>query len=306
MTVTQEQEIQQNANDIARDSITIVLPTLNEEEAIGELIDEIKVAGYSKILVVDGYSSDRTREIAQSKGAKVMVQHGKGKTGAVLVARDVVDTQYFLLMDGDGTYDPKDIDRFAIHANGYDHIIGFRPKGSPNISKTHRLGNWILTKTFNLLMASNVPDIACGMYLLRTEKVRQLILDEFGFVVDQEIAAQMLADGKVTYVPINYRKRKGAAKAPTWRQGFRALYTIFKLAAKYSPILLFSIFASIAVVPAIILLGYSAYEYIFRGIYHGGYVLGSLMLFVIGGQGLTVATIGMMLKRLERKLNFRG
>src|SRR5579885_3446519 len=116
-----------------RDNVTVVIPTLNEEEA------------------------------------QVIGQHGKGKTGAVLVARDVVDTPYFLLMDGDYSYDPKDIDRFVLHANGYDHIIGFRPRDSPHISRTHKLGNRILTMAFNLLMGSNVPDVACGMYLMRTE-----------------------------------------------------------------------------------------------------------------------------------------
>src|SRR5579884_1916751 len=198
-----------------RDNVTVVIPTLNEEEAIGPLLDEIKSAGYNKILVVDGYSEDRTARIAVEKGAQVIGQHGKGKTGAVLVARDVVDTPYFLLMDGgysedrtariavekgaqvigqhgkgktgavlvardvvdtpyfllmdgDYSYDPKDIDRFVLHANGYDHIIGFRPRDSPHISRTHKLGNRILTMAFNLLMGSNVPDVACGMYLMRT------------------------------------------------------------------------------------------------------------------------------------------
>jgi len=130
----------------------------------------VKAAGYSRILVVDGYSTDRTVEIAKLRGVQVVGQHGKGKTGAVLVARDIVDTQYFLLMDGDYSYDPRDIDRFVVHAAKYDHIIGFRPRGSPNISVTHRLGNWVLTSTFNILMGSNIPDVACGMYLMRTLK----------------------------------------------------------------------------------------------------------------------------------------
>src|SRR5579884_2086000 len=271
-----------------RDNVTVVIPTLNEEEAIGPLLDEIKSAGYNKILVVDGYSEDRTARIAVEKGAQVIGQHGKGKTGAVLVARDVVDTPYFLLMDGDYSYDPKDIDRFVLHANGYDHIIGFRPRDSPHISRTHKLGNRILTMAFNLLMGSNVPDVACGMYLMRTEKVRQLVLTRFGFEIDQEIAAQMLTDGKVTYVPINYRQRLGKAKAPTWRQGFRALLFIIGLGLRYNPILLFSIAASLLLM---------------LHQYHGGYFLAGLTLLVLGAQGFTVATIASMLRRIERKLS---
>jgi glycosyltransferase involved in cell wall biosynthesis len=186
-----------------RDRVTVVIPTLNEEEAIGLLIDEIKEAGYRRVLVVDGYSKDKTVMIASDKGAKVVGQHGRGKTGAVLVARDIVDTPYFLLMDGDYSYDPKDIDKFVRHSNGYDHIIGFRPRNSPYISRTHKVGNWILTKTFNLLTGSNVPDVACGMYLMRTEKVKQLVLDREGFGIDQKISAKMLLDEKVIYVQIN-------------------------------------------------------------------------------------------------------
>src|SRR5579883_3142654 len=334
-----------------RDNVTVVIPTLNEEEAIGPLLDEIKSAGYNKILVVDGYSEDRTARIAVEKGAQVIGQHGKGKTGAVLVARDVVDTPYFLLMDGDYSYDPKDIDRFVLHANGYDHIIGFRPRDSPHISRTHKLGNRILTMAFNLLMGSNVPDVACGMYLMRTEKVRQLVLTRFGFEIDQEIAAQMLTDGKVTYVPINYRQRLGKAKAPTWRQGFRALLTrfgfeidqeiaaqmltdgkvtyvpinyrqrlgkakaptwrqgfrallsIIGLGLRYNPILLFSIAASLVLIPAFSLLLYAAYLLLMLHQYHGGYFLAGLTLLVLGAQGFTVATIASMLRRIERKLS---
>ncbi len=85
--------------------------------------------------------NDGTVEIAERKGASVIGQHGKGEAGAVISARDAVDTPYFLLMDGDYSYGPKDIDRFVAHAEGYDQIIGFRPKASPNMSKLHRLGN---------------------------------------------------------------------------------------------------------------------------------------------------------------------
>jgi glycosyltransferase involved in cell wall biosynthesis len=292
--------------DELRNNVTVVIPTLNEEEAIGPLIDEIKEAGYRRVLVVDGYSKDKTVKIASDKGAKVVGQHGRGKTGAVLVARDIVDTPYFLLMDGDYSYDPKDIDKFVQHSNGYDHIIGFRPRNSPYISRTHKIGNWILTKTFNLLMGSNVPDVACGMYLMRTEKAKQLILDRQGFEIDQEIAAQMLLDGKVTYVPINYRARLGKAKAPTWRQGFRALFAIIGLALRYSPVLLFSVLASLILIPAFILLFYAIYLYFFFHAYHGGYFLASLVLFVLGAQGFTVSTIAVMLRRIERKLNSFG
>jgi dolichol-phosphate hexosyltransferase len=281
----------------------VVIPTLNEEDAIGSLIEETKAAGYQKILVVDGYSSDKTAQVAREKGALVIGQHGKGKTGAILVARETVDTPYFLLMDGDYTYDPADIDRFVLHMDGHDEIIGFRPKKSPNMSRTHRFGNWVLTTTFNLLMGSNVPDIACGMYLVRTEKVRTLSLERLGFEVDQEIVAQMLVDGKVTYVPIGYRARLGKAKAPTWRQGFRALFAILGLAKRYNPVTLFAELATLALIPAAALLGYGSIIFLTLGQFHGGYFLAGLSFLVLGAQGFTVATIATMIRRLERRIS---
>jgi hypothetical protein len=151
-------------------------------------------------------------------------------------------------------------------------------------------------------MGSNVPDVACGMYLMKTEKIKHLVLTRFGFEIDQEIAAQMLVDGKVAYVPINYRARLGEAKAPTWRQGFRASFAIFGIARRYNPVVLFGLAAALALVPASVFLGYVVILFLSQRVFESNYLLASLMLFVIGGQGLTVATIGFMLRRLERKI----
>jgi len=72
-------------------------------------------------------------------------------------------------------------------------------------------------------------------------------------------------------------------------------------ARRYNPVVLFGLIGGITLFPAVLLLGYATYLYLFFNIYHGGYFLGSLMMFVVGGQGLTVATVGYMLRRMERK-----
>ena len=58
--------------DLLRSQLTIVVPTLNEAESIGKLIDEIKDAGYGEILVVDGYSKDETTRIAEDGDARAV------------------------------------------------------------------------------------------------------------------------------------------------------------------------------------------------------------------------------------------
>lgn len=69
--------------------VTVVIPTLNEEEAIGEVVEGFAKRGF-RVLVIDGNSKDRTREIAREKGAEVVIQSGKGKGQAVAEDRKSV------------------------------------------------------------------------------------------------------------------------------------------------------------------------------------------------------------------------
>ncbi|MEM0041604.1 MAG: glycosyltransferase family 2 protein, partial [Candidatus Korarchaeum sp.] len=113
----------ESSEGISKEQVTVVLPTLNEESAIGRVIDELLQEGYNNILVVDGYSTDKTVEIARGKGVKVIFQKGRGKAGAIRTAIEVVNTPYILFMDADYTYDPRDIGRLLRYA-GYDEVIG--------------------------------------------------------------------------------------------------------------------------------------------------------------------------------------
>lgn len=289
-----------------RDQVTVVIPTLNEEEAIGPLVDEIKGRGYVNVLVVDGYSKDSTVDAAKKSGATVLMQHGKGKAGALVTAFRKVDTPYVLVIDGDGSYDPLDIDKFLPLMDDYAFIKGAREKNE-NMTRIHKIGNSIITKTFNLLFGTTVDDICSGMYLLRTEQVKDFDFEKHPMTVEQELAAQVvLSGGRITSVPISYRRRFGGeSKTNTWRQGFRDLITNFDLARSYHPILLFSFLAALALIPAFFVLGYAGSLYLFERQWNGEYFLFSMMLFVVGFQGLSLATISAFLKRIERKASHR-
>jgi len=105
-----------------RDQVTIVIPTLNEEEAIGPLVDEIMAAKYGMILAVDGSSKDKTVEEALGRGASVIMQQGKGKAGALSTAFKSVSAPYVVVMDGDGSYDPADIDKYLTLLNEFSFV----------------------------------------------------------------------------------------------------------------------------------------------------------------------------------------
>lgn len=296
--------LNQASIDTKKDNITIVIPTLNEAESVGPLIQELTSQGFDKILIVDGYSHDKTVEVASRSGAEVIMQNGRGKAGGLLTAFLIVSTPYLVVMDGDGSYNPADVSKFLPLMGTYDFVKGVRAKNE-NMPRLHKLGNDILTKTFDLLFGTSVGDICSGMYLLKTDIVRNLILEKHPMTVEQEIAAAIVqASGSITTVPIDYRKRSGGvSKTKTWRQGFRDLITNFDLARTHNPIMLFSAIATIVLIPALVLLGYATSLYLLMNQYHSGYFIAGLVLLVLGAQGLTVATIAALLRRVERKLS---
>jgi dolichol-phosphate mannosyltransferase len=287
---------------VMKRDVTVVIPTLNEEKAISLVIDELRKEGYSSLLVVDGYSTDRTVEIAQEWGVQVLYQHGIGKAGALKTVIEHVDTPYLLVMDGDYTYDPKDAERMLPHAEKYDEIIGVR--SSENISRLHRLGNGVINFAFNMLLGAGLSDVCSGMYMLRTEALRELNLNSKGFSVEVDIVAGMFTTGKVTEVPISYRQRIGERKLETWKEGFRILSSVVGLARAYNPIFLFATLASLLAIPGI---GITLWQLYLRWLYGAdawslGVVWLGLFLLILGVQGFTIATISLLLKRVERRL----
>ena len=287
-----------------RDQVTVVIPTLNEEEAIGPLIEEVRSQGLDKILVADGYSTDKTTAIASGLGVEVVMQYGKGKAGALLTAFQRVRTPYLVVMDGDGSYDPADIVKMIPMAKDFDFVKGIRERNQ-SMSKIHKLGNSVITRTFDILFGTSIGDVCSGMYLLKSDKARDLHPERHPMAVEQEIAAEMVfASGSITTIPIRYRKRAGGeSKVNTWRQGIRDLWTNFDLARTFNPILLFSALATLALFPAFIILTYAVYLQISFNQYHSGFFLAGLVLVVLGAQGFTVGTIAGMLRRIDRRIS---
>ncbi|HEY9204889.1 MAG TPA: glycosyltransferase, partial [Candidatus Methanoperedens sp.] len=94
-----------------KDEVCVLIPTLNEDKTIGGLVREFKSLGYSNILVIDGHSVDDTVKIAENAGAKVIIQSGTGKGQAIKQAFQLATSKYVVLIDGDGTYLPEEIEK---------------------------------------------------------------------------------------------------------------------------------------------------------------------------------------------------
>lgn len=232
---------------ISKDDVTIVIPTLNEEEAIPHVLTDVQKQGYNHVLIVDGHSSDNTIEIVKKQGIKHVNQMGKGKTGAVKTALEHINTPYFVLMDGDCTYSVKDIELlFPLMANN-DQVIGARKGGRENISQINRFGNWSINKIFNFFFDTNLTDVCSGLYMLETKFAKEIPFTTEGFDVEVEISANTAIRGIISETNIQYYPRLGQQKLNPLRDGAKIILTIVRLAVKYHSVKLLSISAALLI-----------------------------------------------------------
>jgi len=293
--------LQQRNGFVTPDQVTVVIPVLNEREAIGKVLDELKIEGFDHVLVVDGYSSDGTAEIAASKGAFVLQQRGAGKAGALATAIDAIDTPYLVVMDGDDTYKAADIPRLLLHAADYDEVIGARTGGRQNIPVVNRVGNWLISKSFKLLFGEPITDVLSGMYLLKTEAIRQVQITSTSFDIEVEIAGSIASTGRITQVPISYGERLGTQKLRS-RDGGRIVSTLFWMAYYYNPLLLFGGLVSLCAIPAAGILMWTLYERLALNVWHSGWALLGVMLLLVATQGAAVSLGSLLNKRSENRI----
>ncbi|MHC1565084.1 MAG: S-layer glycoprotein N-glycosyltransferase AglJ [Candidatus Syntropharchaeales archaeon] len=230
----------------AKDDVLILIPTLNEADSIGSLIRDFKELGFSNILVIDGNSTDATREIAKSEGAEVILQKGKGKGMAVRQAFEIADSEILVMIDGDGTYLPSDVTKLLepIIEGRADHVIGNRLKTYDKgaFTRLNLIGNRILNKIFGMLYGEWLNDILSGYRVFTKEAYKGLELKESGFGIETEITAETIKkDMRIIELPITYKARSGTTKLKPIRDGGRIAFTIYNLVRTYNPLFYFGV-----------------------------------------------------------------
>lgn len=224
--------------------LAIVIPALNEEKSIGQVLDEISTVfngNNHHVVVVDGNSEDDTSDIARKKGAIVIGQRDIGYGDALLsgfiYAVEKLDPFIIAMMDADMTYDPKDILALMtpILRDNFDLAIGNRFMGMEEgaMTTTNMIGNRILSWISRVLLNLNVYDTQCGLRVFKANIVNQLILTEKGMPFATEMLAKAKFAGlKIHEAPISYRPRIGEAKLVPLKDGIKILYTILDLMFK--------------------------------------------------------------------------
>lgn len=212
--------------------ISVVIPCLNEEEAVGVVVDQawegIRRSGREgEVIVVDNDSSDRSAEVAAEHGARVVSEPRRGYGSAYLAGLGDARGEYVVMTDADETYPIQELGPFVDRLEqGDDLVLGSRFKGKihgdamPWLNR--RIGNPILTGLLNLFFGVKVSDAHCGMRAVRRDALRTLDLHSTGM----EFASEMVfkayrRDLNVSEIPIDYFPRVGESKLNRFGDAWR-------------------------------------------------------------------------------------
>lgn len=214
-------------------TVTVVIPTLNEENGIGPTLDAIDRAEFARrgwgleLLVIDGDSRDRTTEEAEKRGARVVIEPRRGygrayKRGFAEAKGDVL-----LTGDADGTY-PFDRAHELVQAlidGDLDFVNGDRyaklEKGA--MSRKHRFGNWVLSSTARVLFGLRLRDSQSGMWVIRRTALPRLDVERLaeGMAFSQEIKIEAIRrfGPRFAELPAGLRPRIGTPVLASWKDG---------------------------------------------------------------------------------------
>lgn len=218
-------------------TLCVVIPTKNEEFGIKRTIEDSKPYA-DTVLVIDGNSTDKTREIAESCGVKVVLDNGKGKGSALRQAISLAKEDIIIFIDADGSHNPHDIPRIVapIIRDEYDHVGGSRSRGGSDelhgdLEKFMRLvGSDIINLAINYRFNVRLTDTQNGFRAIRTTVARNLDLQEDITTIEQEMIIKSLRKKyRVGEVPAFEHARKGGdSKIVLSKVWFRYGYSVIK------------------------------------------------------------------------------
>ncbi len=217
--------------------VTVVIPTRNEEKSIGEIVRFSRPYA-DELLVVDGHSSDRTREIASGLGCRVVLDGGKGKGDGVRTAIREAAGEVIVFIDADYSHRPADIPRLVlpILRGEADHVVGSRPRGGSDelhgdLNKFLRMiGSDIITLGINYRFGVRLSESQNGFRALSAECARALDLKENITTIEQEMTIKTLRKGfRIAEIPSHeFSRRFGESKIRLRRVSCRYVYSWLK------------------------------------------------------------------------------
>jgi glycosyltransferase involved in cell wall biosynthesis len=220
--------------------VALIIPALDEEHAIGALLDAVDRTVVRDVIVGDNGSRDATAAVARARGAQgVRVEErGYGAACAGALAQIADDVDVVLFMDADGSDDPSEIPLVLepVLSGRADLVIGSRALGIVErgaLTPQQRFGNWLATRLVALLYGHRYTDLGPFRAIRRDLLDRIGMRDRrYGWTVEMQLRALQLG-ARVAEVPVRYRRRVGRSKISgtvtgVIKAGWWIVYTIFK------------------------------------------------------------------------------
>jgi glycosyltransferase involved in cell wall biosynthesis len=219
--------------------IAVIIPALNEEEAIQRVLGDIPGGLVDQIIVVDNGSTDRTAQVARSAGAVVVEEPRRGYGQACLSGiAALAEAEIVVFLDGDYSDYPEELPQIIapILSDKADLVIGSRVLGQRQkgaLTLQQRLGNALATKLIQWIFGVRYTDLGPFRAIRRSPLTRLKMEDrDFGWTVEMQVKAAR-AGMRIVEVPVSYRPRIGISKisgtiSGTVRAGHKILSTIFR------------------------------------------------------------------------------
>jgi glycosyltransferase involved in cell wall biosynthesis len=222
--------------------ISVIIPCFNEHGTIAKIIDkilEIKIFNF-EIIVIDDFSSDRSREILKKLSEKkiqnlILNEKNYGKGYSIRQGIKKATGDLILIQDADLEYDPKDYEKLfnPILNNKADVVFGSRFIGSEEKNVLyfwHSVGNYFLTLLSNIFTNLNLSDMECCYKVFKSDIIKNIDLKENRFGFEPEVTAKIAKKNlRIFEVGVKYYGRKySEGKKITWKDGFSAIRCIVK------------------------------------------------------------------------------
>jgi len=291
-----------------REQVSVLVPTYNEAETIAGVVEGYREQGFDDVLVMDGGSTDDTRDLAADAGARVEEQTGSGKGQAVREAMGYIDRPVVLLVDGDSTYRADEADRMldALFEGRAEHVIGnrFANMQSGAMTRLNRVGNRLINRTFRFIHGPDLVDILSGYRAFTRESFNRLSLSADGFGIETEMAVECVKHGvRTEVVPITYEPRPEASETnlrPV-RDGGRIILRLYRMAKTNNPLFYFGSVGVASTLVGVGLAAVVAYAWVVRGVGREVVALAAGVALLFGVQLLMFGVLSELIVSANRR-----
>jgi len=218
--------------------LAVVIPALNERENLELLLPALKevLTGLdlrAEVVVVDGGSHDGTREAAERRGARVVLQQERGYGGALRAGFAATTAPYIVTMDADLSHRPVFLEQFWKRRNEAEVLVASRyvAGGKADMGRFRLLLSHILNRTYRRALSLPLRDLSSGFRMYRRDVLAGLTLTARDFDVLEEILIRVHAEGwRIQEVPFHYMARgSGRSHARLIKFGWALLKTLARM-----------------------------------------------------------------------------